>query len=122
MALDAFPYHVTEPEVVASVIRFVGGTAAVTKVLGFGATVTYISTGVVDVTWSDQQGVFAGLSGAPSFQATTPGDVKSYVGIVGAYNTSTKTLRLSLYESGTLTDLAALEWCNLTILFKRTSV
>lgn len=111
----------SEPGLTCHVIRFVGGTAAVTKVRGQGAAVTYISTGVVDIDWSgnsNNPGVFVGLMGAPAFQATTPGDVKSYVGIPGVYNASTKKLRLSMYESGTLTDLAALEWCQMVVMFQ----
>jgi len=104
-------------------VRFVGGTAAVTKVAATspGVAVTYVSTGVVDIDWSgnaNNPGVFLGLVGGPAFQATTPGDVKAYEGIPGAYNSTTKKLRLSLYESGTLTDLAALEWCSICVAFQ----
>lgn len=111
------------PGLQAHPVRFVGGTAAVTKVnpTGPGVAVTYISTGVVDIDFSgnaNNPGTYIGLAGAPGFQATTPGDVKAYEGVVGAYNSSTKKLRLSMYESGTLADLAALEWCYLVPLFQ----
>lgn len=121
-------YDLNEPQmnplgVQMHLIRFVGGTAAVTKDpdTAPGVTVTYISTGVVDISWAgnaNNPGVFLGLVGAPGFQATTPADVKSYVGVPGTYNSSTKKLRLSMYESGTLTDLAALEWCSVLVAFQ----
>ena len=102
-------------------IRFVGGTATATKVAATspGVAVTYISTGVVDIDWSgnaNNPGTFLGMVG--TFQATTPADVKSYVVVPGAYNSSTKKLRLSMYESGTLTDLAALEWLSVLVSFQ----
>lgn len=122
MSQDSFPYRVTQPATEAHVVRFVGGTTAVTKVLGLGLATTYISTGVVDLVWSENPGLYLGLVGAPSFDATTPANVKTYVGIPGTWNSTTFTLRLSMYEGGTLTDLAALEWCSLTPLFKKTSV
>lgn len=122
MALDAFPGRISEPESVASLIRFVGGSAAVTKVLGSGITVSYVSTGIVSLVWADNPGVFAGLLGSPAFQATTQANVKSFVGVVGAWSSTTRTLQLRLYEGGTLADLEALEWCSLAVVFKRTSV
>lgn len=102
-------------------VRFVGGTTAVTKVAATspGVAVTYISTGVVDIDWSgnaNNPGTFLGM--VATFQATTPADVKSYVVVPGAYNSSTKKLRLSMYESGTLTDLAALEWLSVLVSFQ----
>jgi hypothetical protein len=121
MSLEAFPLNGSEPGAFLSFVKFVGGTTAVTRVYGTGVTVTYISSGIVDLTWSDSQGTFVDVVGA-LFQATTPGDVKAYELVPGVYNTTTNTLRLNMYETGTLTDLAALEWLSITLLFKRTSV
>jgi hypothetical protein len=45
--------------------------------------------------------------------------VKAYEVVPGTYNTSTCTLRLSMYESGTLTNLAALEWLTVTVAFSQ---
>jgi hypothetical protein len=115
MSFDQFRPLASEPEVRQHLVKFVGGSAAVTKVYGSGITVTYTSTGVVTLTWTDNPGTFIGLVG--TFQATTPGNVKSYVLVPGAYS-STAGLALNLYESGSLTDLAALEWLTCIVLFK----
>lgn len=106
----------SEPGLKKHLVRFVGGTAAVTKTHGRGITVAYVATGRVSITWSENPGTFAGLGGSPAFQATTQADVKSFVGVLGAY--ASNTVELRLYESGSLADLAALEWCSLELLFK----
>ena len=105
----------------AHVVRFVGGTNAVTKVAGTGPgmAVTYISAGVVDLDWSgnaNNPGTFVGM--VALFQATTPADVRLYVAVPGAYNSSTKKLRVSMYESGSVTNLAALEWLTCVCFFQ----
>lgn len=119
---DFYPDRASEPELRRHVVRFVGGTAAVTKVLGRGIAVTYVSTGIVDLVWSsrdDAPGTFCGLEGSPSFQATTASQVKGYTCVPGAYNSTTRTLRLNITNaSETLADLAALQWLNLVVLFK----
>lgn len=102
------------------VVRFVGGTAAVTKVIGNDVTVTYVSTGLVDVKWSTNQikpGTFIGLRSF-GFNATTAADIKGYSCNAGAYNATTRTLRLSIYSGAdNLVDLAALQWLTATISF-----
>src|SRR3990167_6676235 len=106
-----FGARASEPETRLRLVRFVGGSAAVTKTHGNGMAVTYISAGVVDLDFSgnaNHPGEVVGFVG--TFQATTPGDVKNYVVVANTYNSATKKLRLSMYESGTLTDLDALEW------------
>ncbi len=113
---DAYEPQLTEPGVTGHYVRFVGGTNAVTKTHGRGITVAYNNTGIIDITWSENPGVFIGLQGDPSFQATTIADVKSFVGRIGAY--ASNAIQLRLYESGNLANLAALEWCSLTLLFK----
>ena len=117
-----YDFQTTEPTLKGHVVRFVGGTAAVTKELGKGITVTYVSTGLVDLTWSanfEPPGTFVGLAGKPAFQATTPSGIKNFDCAPGVYNTSTRTLRLAIWNaSGTLTDLAALQWITLVALFK----
>ncbi len=98
------------PETIDHHVRFVGGTNAVTKVAdtGPGITCTYISAGIVDLVWSENPGMFVDAQGA--FSATTTADVKAYAFMHGVFNTTTFTLRLNMFESGTLTNLAALEW------------
>ena len=100
-------------------VRFVGGTNAVTKVAdtGPGITCTYISAGIVDLTWSENPGMFMDAQG--SFSATTTADVKAYAFSHGVFDTTTFTLRLNMHESGTLTNLAALEWLGVRVTFKR---
>lgn len=107
------------PGIQAHIVKFVGGTNAVTKVHGPGMAVTYVSAGIVDLDWSgnsNNPGVFVGMVG--TFQATTAADVKAYVVVPGVYNSSTKKLRLNMYESGTLTNLAALEWLTVICFFQ----
>lgn len=100
----------------------VGGSAAVTEVTNTtaGVALTWVSTGRVRLTWPSNPGIFAGA--VWSFQATTPADVKNYVAIHGAYNTTAFSLDVYLYESGTLTDLAAFEWLNGTVKFRLSAV
>jgi hypothetical protein len=102
-------------------VRFVGGAAAVTKAAGDGVTVTYTATGRVTLSWSAaiNPGNFVSIVGH-CFQANTPGDVKNYEVIAEPYNATTRTIILNMYESGTLTDLAALEWLSITFMFQET--
>jgi len=111
-----------EPELVTYEVLGVGGSAAVTEVTNTtsGVALSYVSTGRFRLTWPENPGVFAGA--VWSFQATTPADVRNYEAVHGAYDTSAFTLDVYLYESGTLTDLAALEWLNGTVKFKQTAV
>ncbi len=103
-------------------VKFVGGTNAVTKVKGEGVTVTYVSAGIVDLTFGaapgPAAGEFLGVVGHV-YQATTTADVKAYLLAVGVYNTTTRTLRLNMTETTTLTNLAALEWLNITLAFEK---
>jgi hypothetical protein len=117
--VEPLPLRGNIQEAVDHFVKFVGGTNAVTKVYGPGVTVTYISAGVVDLTWAtgaNNPGLCLGVKGA-CFQATTPADVKAYVLVPGVYNTTTCTLRLSMYESGSVTNLAALVWLGVTVSF-----
>ncbi len=109
-----FPVRSATPSLQLHVVKFVGGTTAVTKVYGENCAVTYVSSGIVDVTLPEQCGTVLGVSGY-SYSATTTADVKSYVLTHGVFNTTTRKLRLNMHEAGTLTDLAALEWLTVTI-------
>jgi len=121
MSLEAFATRSPQPEVVDHLVRFVGGTAAVTKVEGAGVTVTYVSTGIVQLTWSDNPGRFMGFT--PGFQATTPANVKGHTATAGVYSTTAYTLEIHITNaSEALHDLAALEWLNLRIAFAQTGV
>lgn len=121
MSNDAWEQLSTEPDEVVSRVRFVGGSAAVTKLYGRGVTVTYIGTGLVDLAWAEFPGVFVGVDGY-CFDATTASGLKGYTVVPGAYNTTTRTLRLSITNaSEALTDLAAAQNLTIGIAFKRTS-
>jgi hypothetical protein len=107
------------PGLTLHVVKFVGGTTAVTKVYGEACSVTYVSTGIVDVTFPEQMGTFEGLAGIP----VVPGDhgqrVKGYTCVPGVYNATTRTLRLNITgASESLVDLAALQWLTLIGVFK----
>lgn len=123
MSLEGFQSLSSEPALYRSIVKFVGGSAAVTKVYGVGLVTTYIGTGLVDVTWSEAQGECIGLLGAPAFTATTSADVKGHTVVAGVYNATTRTIRLNITNaSDALHDLAALEWLTLEFGFKRQSV
>jgi len=120
MPADFYESFTSEPGSREHVVQFVGGSAAVTKSFGKGITTTYISTGVVDLTWSANEarpGTYVGPK-ALAFHATTQSGVKGYTVVPGVYNTSTRVLRLNIFDgSNNLVDLAALQWCTLTLLF-----
>ena len=109
-----------EPNLREWVVQFVGGTAAATKVFGKGITVTYVSTGLVDLGWSTVDaipGVFLGPK-CLQLHATTQSGIKGYTVATGVYNTSTRKLRVAIWDaSNNLVDLAALQWLTATILF-----
>src|SRR4029078_7852098 len=98
MSLEGYPLQCSEPGSFLSFVKFVGGTTAVTRVYGTGVTVTYISAGVVDLVFSEGHGTIVRVV-RRNFEAPTPGDVKSYVLVPGVFNTTTNTLRLTMYES-----------------------
>lgn len=123
---DFYEQESSEPELREYVVKFVGGTAAVTKVYGNGVTVTYISTGIVDLVFATPPGPFVGCTGR-CFEATTQSQVKGYTVVPGAPSTNTTTgnvtLRLNITNaSEALADLAALQWLTMKVAFKATGV
>lgn len=117
---DADPVRASIPGLQLHVVRFVGGASAVTKVIGEGITVTYVGSGVVNIVWASAPGTF--VAGFGTVQAETPNNVDTYTVTLDTYDSSTKTLPITLSEAGTPTDLAASEWCNLVLMFYRTGV
>jgi hypothetical protein len=117
---DFYPVLTSEPSERDFLVKFVGGTTAVTKVIGRGLTTTWISTGIVELAWSTNQevpGTFVGPK-AGVIHATTPANVKGYSFTCGDYNVSTRKLRVSIYDaSNNLVDLAALQWLTFTVVF-----
>jgi hypothetical protein len=122
MSATSNPVRSALGEMEITFVKFLGGTNAVTKVEGEGVTVTYISAGIVDLTFGAAPGPaagdFLGVIGH-CFNATTTADVKAYALQHGVYNTSTRTLRLNMHESGTLTNLDALEWLDVTVAVRK---
>lgn len=117
---DFYEIKGSEPSERDYLVKFVGGTTAVTKVLGKGLTTTWISTGIVELAWSTNQEVPGTFAGPKSgvIHATTPANVKGYSFTCGDYNASTRKLRVSIYDaSNNLVDLAALQWLTLTLAF-----
>lgn len=119
MSLEEYPLRGSVPETYDHFVKFVGGTGAVTATEARGITVTYISTGVVDLVFKENPGSFLGCSGH-CFEATTQSALKGYTVVPGVFNTTTFTLRLNITNAAdTLADLAALQWLSLTLKFKR---
>lgn len=118
MSIDPQNVRCGNPEGYLQFAKFVGGSAAVTKVHGRNVTTTYISTGIVDIALVDNPGRFLGVTGF-GFEATTQGDLKGYSVVAGVMNTTTNTLRLKIYDSTfALANLAALQWLSMTLFFE----
>lgn len=101
------------------VVRVLGGTNAVTEAAGGeGLTVTYVDAGRFTITWSQSQDPGSFIGGHCQFHATTPGNVKNYVAVLEPY--ASRSIRVNMYESGTLTNLADLEWITVTLHFSQT--
>jgi hypothetical protein len=121
MAGDGYELHSSQPETWSHFVKFVGGTTAVTKLYGPGVSVTYVSTGVVDVTWAENPGTYLGFTFG--LHATTVSALKGYTIVGGDYNATTRTVRLNITNSSfALADLAASQWAMLHFLFKQTAV
>lgn len=99
---------------------FVGGAAAITKEFGVGATLTYVSTGLVDIQWSANQskpGTFVGLKGH-GFRATTSSGIKGYSVGLGDYDATNRKVRLAIWDaSNNLVDLTSTQHLTITIAF-----
>ena len=120
--LDAYETKGTQSEIVETFVRFVGGTAAVTKVEGVGVTVAWTATGIVTLTWAENPGRFMGVTWG--LQATTASALKGYTVVAGVFSTTAFTLAINITGDGgggapALADLAALQWCNLRVSFAR---
>jgi hypothetical protein len=119
MSLEEYPLRSSVPETYDHFVKFVGGSSTVTAVEARGVTVTYVSTGVVDLVWKENPGAYLGPVGH-NFEATTQSALKGYTVVPGVFNTTTFTLRLNITNaSDALTDLAALQWLSITLKFKR---
>lgn len=125
MSKAVFPLRISEAEAREYFVRFVGGSTAVTKVYGVGVSVTYVSTGIVDITWAEDPGNYLGT--VYGLEATAQAALKTYV-VVGSYTVTgtgaatVRKLRINITAGGTLTDLAAAQWISISAKFKETSV
>lgn len=123
MSYQSWQSQSTSPDERMHSIRFVGGAAAVTKVAsGFGMIVTYISTGVVDITWLENPGKFLGIRGY-CFDGTTQSGLKGFTVVAGDPPTAAPyTIRLNITNnSDTLTDLSASQRLSITFAWSATS-
>jgi hypothetical protein len=117
-----YPGRSAKREMLEYPLRILGtGAASPTKQEGQGMTVTWISTGLYEVAFTgDSPFQFVGWTG-PGWIATTPGDLKGYTAVCGDYNTTTKKIRVSIYNSSfALADLAATQRMSTTFKFART--
>ena len=115
-----YPGRSAHREMVEFPVRILGtGAANPTKQEGNGVTVTWVSTGLYEVTWAESPYQFIGYSAG--LLATTPGDLKGYTVVCGDFNTTTKKIRFSVYNSSfALADLAATQRLCLNFKFART--
>lgn len=119
--MSAAQYEVltNTPELRQHVIRVLGGTNAVTvQSGGEGMTLAYVSAGRFTLTFSSvfDPGVFVGA--VATFSAATPADVKNYVAVIETY--ASRVVEVFMYESGTLTNLDALEYITVVLYFSET--
>lgn len=101
-------------------VAFTGaGAADPTKLFGKDVAVNWISTGLYELTFTDDPGTLM-CPGGPCWQATTPAGVKGYTAVFGDYNSGTKKIRVSIYNSSfALADLAAAQTVSFAMAFKR---
>lgn len=120
MSYDTWPAKFTEPEVNATYVKFTGaGAAPVVEAFGRGVTCTRTGVGLISLVWDENPGTYLGVGGW-CFEATTASAVKGFTVVPGVFNTTTRTLAISITNaSETLTDLAALQQLSITVLFKR---
>ncbi len=117
---DADPLRTSEPELRYTEVRLLGtGAAAPTKVLGKGITVARTGAGVYTLTFAKTPGNWCGA--VWGLDATTPGDIKNHSVVVT--NTSATVVTVNFYDAAAAAhDLAALEWINLVLRYKRIAV
>ncbi len=119
---DAFPQLGSISELRDIFFAFTGaGAADPTKTHGQRATVTWISTGLYELTFAENPGAFVGAT-HPAFQATTAADLKGYTGVFGDFNATTRKLRLSITgASDALVDLTSTQKVQFRVAFMEKS-
>lgn len=121
---DRYPFRTAEPETDCLIGTITGTGAAdptMDSALGNGFAVTWISTGLYEITLS--QAVQRVVPARPAFWATTLTDVDGWDVVFKAYNATTRKIRFSVInESRTLSDLPAATGLHLTLNVKKTTV
>lgn len=125
--LDASLAKSTEPEKYDVPVRLLGtGANPPTIVIGKGVTISRTGVGDYKLTFADNPGPYCGF--ASGIEATTRSAMYG-VTVVGKFTAATATARatfeLTVASGGTtpaVRELAAAEWVNLTINFKRVNV
>lgn len=110
----------TEPAAFHHIVRIEGaGAADPVKLVGRTVTVTRLAAvGKYRVQWGEGPGTFV-AAGKPSFQATTPSDVKGYSAVVGDYDVDNKRIDVWVFDAaGNLDDLEATWKLALDFTFK----
>lgn len=107
-------------------VRLLGANgAAPTKEFGPGVTVTRTSEGIYKFSFDDNPGEFIGIGGY-IFGDTTPDDVKNKTIKRDTYTAPTSTadghLEVHVFESGTLDDIEATEYLDISFVFAAQNV
>lgn len=120
MSFELYPQRASEPDSYEQLITFTGaGAATPTKNFGKGVAITWVSTGLYRITFTDPPGNMID-TGGPNFQATTPGDLKGYSAVFGLFDSTGKIVQVSIYNSTfTLADLQLLQTVGFAMVFKR---
>jgi hypothetical protein len=116
--INASPVRSPANDVWAHVIDITGaGAANPTKNHGAGVTVTWVSTGLYELAWSENPQTY--LTYTHGFRATTASALKGFTVTAGDYNATTFKMRFSVTNaSDNLADLAAAQSLGLVVYFR----
>jgi hypothetical protein len=109
-----------EPETVSFYVTMTGtGNGTVpTKFFGRGITLSWISTGIVQLTFGDRAGAFMG-GGPAGWQAATPSQLKGFSAVFGSFDATGTIVQVSITNSSqTLVDLQTGQILTLELVFK----
>lgn len=99
-------------------IRMLGVNGSLTTQEANGVTLSRLSEGVYRITWADNPFQFIGV--LSQLIASTPGDLKDTEVVFDDYDSTTKTLDFSVFESGAAADLVATERIYIQVIFAET--
>lgn len=120
MSQDGYPARASEPEQfdLFVVMTGTGNGTVPTKNIGRGVTLTWVSTGIIKLTFADYEGVFMG--GSPTWQATTASALKGFSVVFGAFDATGTIVNINITNSSqTLVDLQVLQTLGLQLSFRR---